>query len=191
MSDFGIYLLLGWEHITDFAGYDHMLFLLALALPYVYNKPFQILWPVTAFALGHSITLALSLLQGSVLPSSIIEFLIPLTITLTAMLNWKAGKPVSNPISFALAGVFGLIHGMGFSNYLRPMLPPDQDLWMRLLAFNLGLEAGQVLLIGIALPLLLFFKWLIGRYYIKLNIALSIAIVGVSLWMAYKNLPIQ
>lgn len=160
-SPFFVYLRLGFEHISDLNGYDHMLFITALCAIYTLRhwKPLLVL--VTAFTIGHSVTLALATLDLIVINADLVEFLIPVTIFLTSLVNIAVlvRAPLANSygkgewyMKYALALGFGLIHGMGFSNFLRAMLGAADSIVVPLLAFNIGLEIGQiVILIGILL----------------------------------------
>lgn len=154
-SEFFIYLTLGFEHISDIKGYDHILFIVALCAVYEAGQWKNILILVTAFTIGHSITLALATLGIILIPSDIVEFLIPVTILLTALSNLTvqedgiSEKAVNR--NYLLALLFGLIHGMGFSNYLRALLGGEESIWLPLLAFNIGLEIGQLLIVAIIL----------------------------------------
>ena len=102
---------------------------------------------VTAFTIGHSITLALSTLKIVSLPSNLIEFLIPATIFVTALSNVLPFKSSSNRFIYVLTLFFGLIHGLGFSNYLKELLGQQSNIFTPLLAFNIGLELGQLLIL--------------------------------------------
>ncbi len=163
MSDFFIYLRLGFDHITDPRGYDHILFVIALCAVYTLSQWRQVLILVTAFTIGHSITLALATLQLIRYSTDLIELLIPITILITAITNFFYHEPVSptpattlnqkRPWRYGLALAFGLIHGMGFSNYLRSLLGREADIIQPLLAFNIGLEIGQLLIVGIVLSI--------------------------------------
>lgn len=158
MSEFGLYFGLGQEHILDYAnGYDHILFVLALCAVYLVRDWKKILILVTAFTIGHSITLALATLQLVTVDPAFIEFLIPLTIFITAVSNlFKKEENLSTgkvQINYVFALLFGLIHGLGFSNYLRAILGKNQSILSQLLAFNLGLEFGQIIVVAIFLAL--------------------------------------
>lgn len=159
MSEFQTYLQLGLEHISDLAAYDHMLFLLALCAIYRVDQWKQVLILVTAFTLGHSITLALAVYKLVSVPGNIIEFLIPVTILLTCIYNFFTNpeeiKGTKLRLNYLMAVVFGLIHGLGFSNYLRMLLGKEESLFKPLLAFNIGLELGQLLIVGAIMVLLL------------------------------------
>ncbi|MBI3219837.1 MAG: HupE/UreJ family protein [Bacteroidetes bacterium] len=158
MSEFGLYFGLGQEHILDYAnGYDHILFVLALCAIYLVRDWKKILILVTAFTIGHSITLALATLQLVSVDPAFIEFLIPLTIFITAVSNLFKKEESLNTgkvqINYVFALLFGLIHGLGFSNYLRAILGKNQSILSQLLAFNLGLEFGQIIVVAIFLAL--------------------------------------
>ena len=150
MNDFRLYFEIGYKHIADLRGIDHILFVMALCLRYLFADWRKILILVTAFTIGHSITLALSvcnLVQYSV---KWIEFLIPVTIVITAISNVFVKKFVFKskfPIIYFLALFFGLVHGLGFSSYLKSLLGTDHSVIWQLLAFNMGLEAGQLLIV--------------------------------------------
>lgn len=160
MDDFLIYLGLGFDHIIDPGGYDHVLFVVALCVVYTARQWRQVLVLVTAFTLGHSVTLVLATLRLVSVRTDVIELLIPVTILVTAVVNlffrdntnrFATRKPRRVLGRYALAGGFGLIHGLGFSSYLRSLLGREADIWQPLLAFNVGLELGQLLIVVIVL----------------------------------------
>jgi ABC-type antimicrobial peptide transport system permease subunit len=156
MSEFSLYFGLGKDHILDYKnGYDHILFVLALCAIYLVRDWRKILILVTAFTIGHSITLALATLQVISVKTELIEFLIPLTIFITAFSNIfkkeELGQGKRVQINYLLALFFGLIHGMGFSNYLRALLGKNENILSPLFAFNVGLEFGQIIVVGIFL----------------------------------------
>ena len=158
MSEFALYFGLGKDHILDYInGYDHILFVLALCAVYVVRDWKKILILVTAFTIGHSVTLALSTLRIISVPTVLIEFLIPLTIFITAVFNLfrkeESFLKRNIQINYWFALGFGLIHGMGFSNYLKAILGKDQSILSQLLAFNLGLELGQIIIVALFLGL--------------------------------------
>ena len=186
MSEFALYFGLGKDHILDYVnGYDHILFVLALCAIYMMRDWKKILILVTAFTIGHSITLALATLHIISVPTDVIEFLIPLTIFITAISNlFRKEETVEHKhlqVNYWFALGFGLIHGMGFSNYLKALLGKDQSILSQLLAFNLGLELGQiivvVLFLGVSYISVDFFK--IQRRDWKMVI--SSAIAGIAL----------
>lgn len=144
-----MYLKLGWEHIISLDALDHQLFVLVLIMAYSLADFKKILILVTAFTIGHSLTLALSTLEILRVPGNWVEFLIPLTIVLTALDNLILRNKAKTlmRLNYYLALFFGLIHGMGFANTIRMTLAQEQSLFLPLLGFNIGLELGQILLV--------------------------------------------
>lgn len=158
MSDFLTFAGLGFHHITDLEAADHILFLLALAAIYRFRDWREVSWVVTAFTVGHSITLGLAVTRVLSFPERVIEFLIPVTIVATALENLlvrdRAAAPLRGRYRPVFAGVFGLVHGAGFANYLRALFM--DDIAVPLFGFNVGIEAGQLaVLCAIALALAL------------------------------------
>lgn len=155
MSEFATYFKIGWQHIVAWDGYDHILFIVALSAIYLLSDWKKVLILVTAFTVGHSITLALSVLNVVRVSTRLIEFLIPVTIFITALFNIirqpKPERPGAVQLNYFFALFFGLIHGMAFSNQLRSLLGTDTSVITPLLSFNLGLEFGQVLIVIAAL----------------------------------------
>jgi len=156
MEELFLYLRLGFKHIIDLGGVDHILFVLALTLRYIWSDWKKILTLVTAFTIGHSLTLALSTLSLLDIPVNWIEFLIPVTILITAVSNfWVKDFEFKQRYSahYGLALFFGLIHGLGFSNYLKSLLGKEDSLLGPLFSFNIGLEIGQILIVLVILAL--------------------------------------
>jgi hypothetical protein len=155
MNDFTFFFDLGWKHIISSDALDHQLFILALSAVYLKENWKQVLILVTAFTIGHSLTLALSTYDIIRFSSKWVEFLIPLSIVITAALNLfqKDFEQSSLKKNYTLALVFGLVHGLGFANTIRFMLASDQSIAMPLLSFNIGLEAGQIVLVTFILLL--------------------------------------
>ena len=154
MNDFGLYFSLGYKHIADLNGIDHILFVMALCLRYQPGDWRKILILVTAFTIGHSITLALSVFNLVQYSVKWIEFFIPVTIVITAISNLFVKKFVFRskfPVIYFLALFFGLVHGLGFSSYLKSLLGIDDNIVAELMAFNLGLESGQLLIVACVL----------------------------------------
>lgn len=147
---FGTYFELGFEHILDLNGYDHILFLIALCAAYDSSEWKKILILVTAFTIGHSITLALSSLSIIEVPAYLIELLIPVTILITAIINLGAKPDLSKRwrANYFLALFFGFIHGMGFSNYFKALLGKEAEIIGPLFAFNVGVEIGQICIVA-------------------------------------------
>lgn len=151
MNSFQLYFRLGWQHILDIQGYDHILFVLALCAVFIPRDWKKILILVTAFTIGHSFTLALATFNVINVRTEIIEFLIPVTIAITAFVTILKPRPSTSrgvQLNYFFALFFGLIHGLGFSNYLRQLLGKEASLWQPLFAFNLGLELGQLVIVG-------------------------------------------
>lgn len=146
---FPTYLELGFEHILDLNGYDHILFLIALCAPYAASEWKKVLILVTAFTIGHSITLALSSLSVISINADLIELLIPVTILLTAIFNLTVTIKSDQKWwpHYLIAIVFGFIHGMGFSNYFKALLGREAEIILPLFAFNLGVELGQIIIV--------------------------------------------
>ncbi len=148
---FSIFLNLGFDHIADFAGYDHILFLIAISIIYILKDIKKVLILITAFTIGHSLTLALAVLNIIKIPTEIIEFLIPVTIFISAIADiFYKGTQFSKKMSlfkYFSALFFGLIHGLGFSNYLKAILGEQENIVKPLLAFNIGLEIGQLFIV--------------------------------------------
>lgn len=150
MQNFSLYFNLGIQHISSLDGNDHILFLLALCVRYMIKDWQKLLVLVTAFTIGHSITLALSVLNIINISTKLIEFLIPITIILTAISNLRVKQfnyKSKFPFIYFLALFFGLIHGLGFSNYLKSLLGKNESVIQELFAFNMGLEVGQLLIV--------------------------------------------
>lgn len=190
MSEFGMYFQLGWQHIADLEGYDHILFIAALCAVYLLRDWKSVLILVTAFTVGHSITLALSVLNFIRVPSALIEFLIPVTIVITAMANIfrknKEAAPGRMQLNYFLALFFGLVHGMGFSNYLKSLLGTD-GLTVPLLAFNIGLEFGQLLIVAAILLIAGIVVNISGVKRRDWSLFLSSAIFGIALIMTVER----
>lgn len=150
---FPVYLQLGFEHIADIKAYDHMLFLIALCAVYTPGEWKRVLVLVTAFTIGHSITLALSALNIVYIPSTLIEVLIPVTIFLTAIKNLflKKRNERTWDIAYLLPLFFGLIHGLGFASYFKSLLGQEANVVLPLFAFNVGVEIGQICIVGLIL----------------------------------------
>ncbi|MGZ5253163.1 MAG: HupE/UreJ family protein [Flavitalea sp.] len=193
MGEFWLYFGLGKDHIADLNGYDHILFVAALCLGYLLRDWKKILILVTAFTIGHSITLALSALNIVTVSIKWVEFLIPVTIVLTALFNTRSLNGFENrnmKVVYALTTFFGLIHGLGFSNYLKSLLGKDSSIFSQLLAFNLGLEAGQIIIVAIILLLSVICVRGLGIDRRNFILFSSGAIFGIALLMAIERFPL-
>lgn len=190
MQDFKLFFETGWTHIISPDALDHILFILALGSVYTIRNLKKVLILVTAFTIGHSLTLLLSVLDVIRFSSDWVEFLIPVSIVLMAVWHlvnshrWQQLKT-----DYVLAAVFGLVHGMGFANIIRFMLAANQDITVPLLSFNLGVEAGQIALVSV----ILFLQWLIVQKAglpQRIWIIVLCSIAGIwGLWMALQRIP--
>lgn len=191
MHPFQFYLTLGFEHISNLAGYDHILFLVALCAIYRIQQWRNILVLVTAFTIGHSVTLALASLDAFSIPSSIIKFLIPTTIFLTAIhnvLRRQVDVKTSNMgQNYLMALFFGFIHGMDFSNYFKALIMDPSDIAVPLLGFNLGIELGQLLVVCFIVGLAFLFLNVIRVQHREWNLFVSGAAAGMSLLSMLEN----
>jgi|SRR5690606_404033 len=191
MQDFLFYLNLGWEHIISLDALDHQLFVLVLVVVFSMKDWKKILWLITAFTIGHSVTLALSVLEIVRVPGSWVEFLIPLTIFITAADNILMKNRQQNlmKMNHYLAMFFGLIHGMGFANTARMTMAQEQDLLLPLLGFNIGLELGQILVVACILVL----QWIVlGVFKASRKdwvLFISAGVFALALQMTLERLP--
>jgi len=183
MDDFILYLKIGLNHVLDFSAYDHILFLIALAVIFSFDQFKKVLWLITLFTIGHTLTLALSAYGVLKVDVKIVEFLIPVTIFITAVVNIvNSGKMTAtkSTINLIFALFFGLIHGLGFSNYFRMMVGREEDKLMPLIEFALGIELAQVIIVlGILIisTLLQFFFKVTKRDWILVTSAIVIGFV--------------
>jgi hypothetical protein len=152
MSELATYVQLGFRHIVDIEAMDHILFLVALAAIYRPRDVRQALWVITAFTVGHSVTLGLTVTNLVHFPTAVIEFLIPVTIVATGvenlMVSARRRAGMQSRYRPVFAGVFGLVHGAGFANYLSAMFVTHVAL--PLFGFNVGIELGQIVILGAA-----------------------------------------
>jgi hypothetical protein len=182
---------MGLNHVLDFSAYDHILFLIVLAVVFAFKQWRKVLWLVTLFTLGHSVTLALSAYGVLQIRMDVIEFLIPLTIFITGVINIitlsKAAKDTEN-INLIFALFFGLVHGLGFSNYFKMMVGQEEDKLFPLIEFALGIEAAQaiiVLAILIIGTLVLKIKKVTRKHWI---IICSLLVLLVSIKMMFERI---
>lgn len=186
MNTFQLYFQLGWKHILDPQGIDHILFVLALCAVYVFKDWKKILILITAFTIGHSLTLALATFQILNVKADVIEFLIPCTIAITALVTILRPKPSNGrgiQLNYIFALFFGLVHGMGFSLYLRQLLGKEASILEPLLAFNIGLEVGQLAIVAVFLVITLIMTGLAGVNRKEWTLVISSIILGVSLML--------
>lgn len=193
MEDVKLYFDLGWHHIISWSALDHILFISALAAVYILKDWKKVLILVTAFTIGHSLTLVLSVYDVIRFSNKWVEFLIPCTIIATTIFNFflKDFTYKSLRLNYFLALFFGLIHGMSFANSIRFMLASDQTIALPLLSFNIGLEVGQIAGVTIIL-LICYLSISILKVHRKVwMLLLSVIAFGVALKMAVERWPIN
>jgi len=191
MSDVTFYFTLGWQHIINAEALDHIFFITALAAIYMLRDWRQVIVLVTAFTVGHTITLILSTRRWVVVDDHWVEFLIPCTIMATAVSNLfqKTFTRSAIRVNYFLALFFGLIHGLAFANTLRMILGPDQNFALSMFSFTTGLELGQILIVGIVLLLSQLFIVIFKIQRIHWVIFLSAAVFALSAEMALQRWP--
>jgi hypothetical protein len=141
---------MGLFHVLDIKAYDHILFLIVLAVVFGFVDWKKVFWLVTLFTLGHSISLILAAFEIIQIKVEIIEFLIPVTIFITGVTNIFNAKKISktkDSVNLFFALFFGLIHGLGFSNYFRGMIGREDDKLVPLAEFALGIEIAQIIIV--------------------------------------------
>jgi len=201
-STFSTYLQLGFEHISDLKGYDHILFIVALCAIYSFKEWRKVAILVTAFTIGHSITLALAALDIIPINAALIEFLIPVTIFITAIYNVVVHRFDQKEISegtfgqkirlnYLFALLFGLIHGMGFSNFFKSLAMPGQETAFisQLFAFNVGVELGQLSIVAFILLAAYSALNFLKIRQREWTLFVSGAAAGISLIMALERIP--
>lgn len=156
MSEFWVYFTVGLKHVLDIHAYDHVLFLIALTVPYSFKDWKRVLILVTLFTAGHTLSLLLSVYEIVMIKESLVEFLIPITILITAFFHLftagKSGKKESISVVAFITLFFGIIHGLGFSNYFKTIVPGDaSSKLVPLLEFALGIEAAQLIVVFLVL----------------------------------------
>lgn len=152
MSSFGMYFELGVMHILDLEGIDHLVFILAIAAPYRFIDWKKLIILVSAFTVGHSVTLALSAFDIVRINENLVETLIPVTLLITALVNLgKTGQKLNMKLVYLLIFFFGLIHGLGFSNFFNALMSESSEVTSALFAFNLGIEVAQIMIVLIIL----------------------------------------
>jgi hypothetical protein len=191
MSQFQLYYQLGLDHILDINGYDHILFVIALSTLYQIEDWRRVLILVTAFTLGHSLTLALATLNIIKVNQNLVEFLIPLTICITGISNLFIKEEsrfnrARISINYLFALFFGLIHGMGFSNYLRSLLGRDSTIVTQLFAFNVGLEVGQIIIVAVFLVIGFIAVSIFGATKRDWKLIISSAVTGIALTLLWE-----
>ncbi|NNJ88095.1 MAG: HupE/UreJ family protein [Eudoraea sp.] len=193
MEGFLFYIELGLGHVLDINAYDHILFLAALALPFTFRLWKQILTLVTIFTVAHCLSLAFSVYEIVEVNVAWIEFLIPITILVTALFNVKEVVKKDTILNFKLQSAatafFGLIHGFGFSNYFKMLMAGEDSKLNPLLGFATGIELSQiVIIIGVLLLAFLLVERLTlpKKYFVM---GFSIIVILITLPMIYNTWP--
>ncbi|HBF18854.1 MAG: HupE / UreJ protein [Owenweeksia sp.] len=190
MSSFSTYLRLGYEHILSLSALDHILFVIVLMAAYHTKHWLRIVIAVSLFTVGHSLSLILSSYNVVSLDKQLVEFLIPLTIVLTAVYNLtKSGQQAQGNVKYGMALIFGLIHGFGFSSYISMLMMGDGDLWSVMLPFNLGIELGQLVIVLATFVVMLIMLTFMRRKPRDWNFFVSGMAFGLSVVMCIENWP--
>lgn len=186
MNPFRIWFGTGFEHILDMSGYDHILFVILLALAFPLQHWAKLLILITAFTLGHSLSLGGSVLWNWTIPQKIVEPSIALSILTTAvyqLIKRDTAEKKGDLFLYSLTLCFGLLHGLGFSYLLRSLLGQEESVFLPLVYFNLGIEAGQLLIVGLLLGISVFLKSVIHISYkpFKYTLVCSIGLVALKI----------
>ncbi len=193
MEDFLFYIKLGLGHVLDFNAYDHILFLVALALPFTFRQWKPVLLLATLFTITHCLSLALSVYGIVVMDAGLIEFLIPVTILLTALFNLIYERSAAHK-TLLLHGIattfFGLVHGFGFSNYFRMLMAGEEDKLSPLIGFAVGIELSQVLIVLGALALAYLFRTVFKVRPSLFVVVASILIIFLTIPMLVRTFPL-
>lgn len=190
MNDFGLWCSTGFEHIADLEAYDHILFVTLLTLAYPLFEWRKLLILITAFTVGHSFSLAFRMVNGLNLPTALIELLIAFSILITGIVEFiqlKKTKFANGKSIYMMVVFFGLIHGLGFSFLLKDMLGREQSLILPLVYFNLGLELGQLVIVGIVLVFSLFITTIVKWPYTIFKLSLLSLITLIALIMCVER----
>jgi len=192
MSDFCLLVELGFSHVWDWQGYDHLLFLAALCLPFSARQWKPLLWLITCFTIGHSLSLVLASFEVLKVSSTWIEFLIPVSIAATAVYNIIYAQHVwvrSNRLVMWVTLFFGLVHGFGFAGYFELIRDVEQPLWSSLLFFALGIEGAQIVLGALMLLLSFVVLSVLGRNRRDWVLMVSSVIIGILLPIIIERWP--
>ena len=192
MSDFLLLVELGFSHVWDWQGYDHLLFLAAICLPFSARQWKSLLWLINYFTIGHSLSLILASLEVVEVSSILIEFLIPVSIAATAVYNMIHAKAVrvrNNQLMMWVTLFFGLVHGFGFAGYFELIRDLEQPLWSSLLFFAFGIEVAQIVLGTLMLLLSFLLLNVFDRNRRDWILVVSSVIIGILLPIIIERWP--
>lgn len=189
MNTFSTYLSLGLGHILNLSALDHLLFILSFVASLTFKDIKKAIYWVSAFTLGHSITLALATLQIVKINAQWIELFIPITIVASSITLFWNKEENELGVKFWLISAFGLVHGLGFSNYLQSLLGTEETVFIPLLAFNIGVELAQILVVSICLLLLSLLKITIKSHEIWVQRLIAVLILLISIPMIWERWP--
>lgn len=193
MADFWFYFNIGLDHVLDWRAYDHVLFLIVLTVPYAFKDWQRVLLMVTLFTVGHSLALVLSVYNVVRVNAGLVEFLIPVTIFIAALYNvFTAGKGAKKDklgLLLITALFFGLIHGLGFSNFFKELTAHLDNRMLPLLEFALGIEASQVLIVLIVLIISFIFQTIFRFSRRDWMMVISAVVLGMVIPMLIANYP--
>lgn len=192
MSQFWIYFQIGLQHVLDIKAYDHVLFLIALAIPFSFKDWKRIVLLVTLFTVGHTMALLLSVMGIIAIKVNVVELLIPITILITALFNLftagKSNKKESINLIFFVTLFFGIVHGLGFSNYFKSILGGSATSKLLPLAeFALGIEAAQIIVVFVVLILSYIVQTVFRFSKRDWTLVMSAFVIGVVLPMIIEN----
>jgi hypothetical protein len=192
MSQFWLYFNLGLQHVLDWQAYDHVLFITVLVAAYSISEWKNIIWLVTIFTIGHTLSLALSTFEVVIVRSELVEFLIPLTILLTAVYNLtRAGKKSRNnkiQVLYLATLFFGIIHGLGFSTYFKMISGSSSNIVLPLLEFALGIEAAQIIVVLVVLLLSFLVQYIFKFSQRDWILVVSSIVIGFAIPMLIENI---
>ena len=190
MNDFWLWFTTGFHHILDWNGYDHICYVTCLTVLFPLNEWKKLLVLITAFTIGHSLTLALSVLHIISLPQKLIECLIPITILITCVYNiYSRNKKLKSlTFNYSMALFFGFIHGMGFSYLLKSLLGREGTIVGPLFSFNIGLEAGQLIIVSCVLFISLILESLLRVAKKDYIFFVSSAVFGIALLLLIERI---
>lgn len=188
MSDFTVFFQTGLRHVLDIEGYDHILFLIVLSLPYGLRDWKRLLLQVTVFTIGHTASLMLSAFGLVSVPAEMVEFLIPVTILCTAIYRLTKPKGEKNDKLWWITLAFGIIHGLGFSNYFNAILTGDvSEKMIPLFSFALGIEFAQIVVVTVLLGCEWITTRVLGCQRRDFNLVAAAIVVGITLPIMYEK----